>query len=323
MTRRKRWFARAKRVLFVAFLCGVAWLLWHAAQSIDWRAVGVVLRNLDARALASALALTATSFLLYTGYDLAARHYAGHEVPTRRVMLISFIAYTFALNIGAAVGGAGFRLRMYAREGVPLGRITRVIAFCIATNWIGYFVLAGALFASGAIVPPAHFPVHAFGLGEGSGMRALGVAMLGIAVAYLVACITTHGRIFHVRGHHFRFPTLSLALLQVAMATTNWALMGLTVARFLPHVGDAQVIAVLLLASVATAIAHIPAGIGVAEAVFVAVLGDRVPPAQLIGALIAYRACYFLAPLVVATLAYAGLELIRRPSSTSPSVAKQ
>ena len=47
---------------------------------------------------------------------------------------------------------------MYGREGVPLGRVTRVIAFCIATNWIGFFVLAGALFASGALVPPPTFP---------------------------------------------------------------------------------------------------------------------------------------------------------------------
>ena len=172
------------------------------------------------------LALTAASYLLYTGYDLAARRYAGHDVPTPRVMLISFIAYTFALNIGAAVGGAGFRLRMYAREGVPLGRITRVIAFCIATNWIGYFVLAGALFASGALVPPPDVPRPRLRTGPGRGMRALGVLMLGIGVAYLVACRTTHGRVFHVRGHHFRFPTPRLALLQIAMATTNWTLMG-------------------------------------------------------------------------------------------------
>ena len=323
MTHRRPWVARAKRVVFVAFLCGVGYLLWRAAQSIDWHAVGDVLRNLDAATLATALALTAASYLLYTGYDLAARRYAGHDVPTPRVMLISFIAYTFALNIGAAVGGAGFRLRMYTREGVPLGCITRVIAFCIATNWIGYFVLAGLLFSSGAIVPPPNFPVHVFGLGPGAGMRALGVLMLGIGVAYLIACHTTHGRVFHVRGHHFRFPTPRLALLQFAMATTNWTLMGLTVACFLPQVGDAQVIGALLLAAVATAIAHIPAGLGVAEAVFIALLGHRVPAPQLIGALIAYRACYFLAPLVIATFAYAGLELVRRPSSTSPSVAKQ
>ena len=323
MTHRRPWVARAKRVLFTAFLCGVVYLLWRAAQSIDWHAVGEVLRNLDPRTLATALVLTAASYALYTGYDLAARRYAGHDVRTPRVMLIAFIAYAFALNIGAAVGGAGFRVRMYTREGVPLGRITRVIAFCVATNWIGYCVLAGALFAAGAIVPPPDFPLHVFGLGQGAGMRALGVAMLAIGVAYVVACHATHGRVFHVRGHHFRFPSVRLALLQIGMACANWTLMGFTVACFLPQVGDAQVIGTLLLAAVATALAHIPAGLGVTEAVFIALLGHRVPAPQLIGALLAYRACYFLAPLLAATIAYALLELRQRPSSTPASVAKQ
>jgi uncharacterized membrane protein YbhN (UPF0104 family) len=39
------------------------------------------------------------------------------DVPTPRVMAIGIVAYAFALNIGAVVGGAGFRLRMYTREG--------------------------------------------------------------------------------------------------------------------------------------------------------------------------------------------------------------
>jgi len=44
-------------------------LLWHAAQSIDWNAVVATLRNVDATTLATALALTAASYTLYTGYD--------------------------------------------------------------------------------------------------------------------------------------------------------------------------------------------------------------------------------------------------------------
>jgi uncharacterized membrane protein YbhN (UPF0104 family) len=313
---------RAKRIAFAGFLCAAGYLLVRAAQSVDWHAVFDALRALDAATLAGAFALTAASYLLYTGYDLAARGYAHHHVRTPRVMAIAFVAYAFALNIGALVGGAGFRLRMYAREGVALAAITRVIAFCVATNWIGYVVLAGALFASGAVVPSASFPLHVAGLGMAAGMRVIGLVLLAVAVAYLIACRVTHGRIFHVRGHHFRLPSVRLALLQIAMAATNWTLMGLVVARFLPHVGEAVVLGALLLAAVATAVAHIPAGIGVLEAVFIAALGHRVPAAQIIAALLAYRACYYLAPLAVATVVYAGLEL-QRPSSTSPSVARQ
>ncbi len=44
------------------------------------------------------------------------------------------------------------------------------------------------------------------------------------------------------------------------------------------------------------------------EAVFLALLGHRVPHAQLLGALLAYRALYYIAPLIIASLGYAALE---------------
>jgi len=302
------WVRRAKRIAFVVFLVAVAFLLVRAALAIAWHEVWDVLRGLDAATLAKALALTAASYLLYTGYDLAARTYAGHAVATGKVMAIAFVAYAFALNIGALVGGAGFRFRMYGKEGEPVGRTARVIAFCVATNWIGYLALAGAVFASGAIEVPPALKLGGW-IGTGIGLRAVGVAMLVATLAYLVACQVTHGRVFHVRGHHFRFPSPRLALLQIAIAATNWTLMSLVVGCFLPRTGEAQVLGTMLLAAVATALAHIPSGIGVIEAVFLAMLGHTMPASQIIAALLAFRACYFLAPLIPATLAFAALEL--------------
>ena len=61
------------------------------------------------------------------------------------------------------------------------------------------------------------------------------------------------------------------------------------------------VLAVLLIAAVAGVLAHVPAGLGVLEGVFVALLSHRVPAEELIAALLAYRAIYYLAPLVLAT----------------------
>jgi len=310
------WVRRARRIGFALFLVAVTFLLVRAAQKIAWHEVWAALRAMDAATLAKAIALTAASFTLYTGFDLAARHYAEHHVPTPRVMAISFIAYAFSLNIGAVVGGAGFRFRMYGREGVPIGRIARVVVFCVATNWVGYLPLAGTLFASGAVVPPPDLALGGFA--TGAGLRVVGVVMLAAALAYLIACRVTHGRVFHLRGQHFRFPTLRLALLQIAMAATNWTLMGAIVACFLPRTGDAMVLGTLLIAAIITALAHIPAGLGVVETVFIAMLGPTTPAPQLIAALLAFRACYFLAPLLVASLTFVLLELRGRPARAAP-----
>jgi len=303
--RHPKW-RRVLRVLFYVFVAVVAWLLLRAARSVDWNAVGQALAGYDARTLAFALLLTATSYLIYSCYDLAARGYAGHALPTRQVLSITAVAYAFALSIGAAIGGAGFRLRMYARAGLAVGKVTRIIAFAVATNWLGYAVLAGALFASGWLVPPPAWKVSAMGL------QALGVVLLAVAGAYFVACRLTHGRVFHVRGHHFRLPSLRLAQLQAMLAAANWSLMGTLLWLLLPQVPWPLALGALLLASVATALAHIPSGIGVLEAVVVAMLGGLRPEAQVLAGVLAYRACYYLLPLLLAVLAFGYGEWRRR-----------
>ena len=290
------------RVLFVVFLGLVAILLIRYARSVDWSQVAAAIAGYRASTLLAAASLTLLSYLIYCGYDLAARAYSGHALSTRRVMAIAFTSYAFSLNIGALVGGAGFRYRLYSHSGLGTSKISRIIAFTVATNWLGYLVLAGCVFASGTVVPPMGWEVGAVSL------LWLGWLMLAVAAAYLAACRLSHGRVFHVGRHHFRFPSLRLALLQVALAVTNWSIMAAIVYLLMPEqAAYPNVLGVLLLAAVASAIAHIPAGIGVLEAVF-AVLLHALPQAQLLAALLTYRAFYYLAPLLLAIALYALFE---------------
>ena len=303
---RQRW-RRVRRFAFYAFLVLVAFLLLRYARSVDWTAVGATLAGYGPGTLAVAVAITLASYLLYSGYDLAARRYAHHHLPTPRVMGIAMVAYAFSLNVGALFGGAGFRYRLYSHAGLGLGTISRIVAFSIGTNWMGYLLLGGALFVSGRVLPPPDWPV------TGERLPWLGAAMLAAVLVYLIACRLTHGRVLHVRGHHFRLPSVPLALLQLALAATNWALMGALLFVLMPQgVAYTAVLGALLIAAVASAIAHIPAGIGVLEAVFIALLGHEVPQPQMLAALLAYRACYYLGPLLVAIAGYALLESRRR-----------
>jgi uncharacterized membrane protein YbhN (UPF0104 family) len=57
---------------------------------------------------------------------------------------------------------------------------------------------------------------------------------------------------------------------------------------------------------------HIPAGLGVTEAVFIALLSHRVPEHQLLGALLAYRAIFYLTPLLAGALLYLKVEMRTR-----------
>jgi uncharacterized membrane protein YbhN (UPF0104 family) len=72
------------------------------------------------------------------------------------------------------------------------------------------------------------------------------------------------------------------------------------------------VLSVLMMAAIAGVILHIPAGLGVIEAVFIALLSHRIPEHQLLGALLAYRAIFYLTPLLVGALLYLKVEMRTR-----------
>jgi len=62
----------------------------------------------------------------------------------------------------------------------------------------------------------------------------------------------------------------------------------------------------------------VPAGLGVLEAVFVALLSYQVAETTLLGALLAYRGLYYLLPLAVALCAYLVMEMRVRRSRRRP-----
>jgi len=297
-----RW---AKRIATLAFFALLAGLLWNQARSIEWAEVREALAGYRLATLALAAALAAASYTVYSCYDLLSRHYSGHLLPTRQVMGLTFVCYAFNLNLGSLVGGLALRYRLYSRLGLDTPTITRIVSFSMATNWLGYLLLAGAAFA---LQPPDLPPPWRLDPG---GLRGLGGAMVVAGLAYLAACAFARRRSWTLRGHVFALPPLPLALAQVGVSMLNWLLMATIVWLLLQQqrVPYPSVLTTLLVAAVAGVITHVPAGLGVLEAVFVALLSHRAPAAPLVAALLAYRAVYYLAPLALAALAYLRAEL--------------
>ncbi len=119
-------------------------------------------------------------------------------------------------------------------------------------------------------------------------------------------------RPWYVRGHEIRWPPLRLAILQLAVSAANWLTIAAIVFLLLHRrVAFADVLGVMLVAAIAGAVTHIPAGLGVIEIVVLTMLDDRLPQAELVAALLAYRAIYYIGPLLLALLAYARLETAR------------
>ncbi|MDN6882782.1 lysylphosphatidylglycerol synthase domain-containing protein [Variovorax sp. CAN2819] len=296
---RHNWRPWARRAAVWGFFALIAWLLVRQALAIDWEDVFDAIRALPATSLLAAAALAACSFALYSTYDLLGRRLTRHRLGTPTVMGVTFISYAFNLNLGSLVGGVAFRYRLYSRLGLSNDTITRVLGFSMLTNWLGYLVVAGTVFCFWPMTLPPEWKIGS------EGLRILGAVLLVVALAYLVLCAVARGHVWRVRGFGLKVPGFAMAVLQLAMSCANWSLIGGVIWFLLQgQVAYAQVLAVLLAAAVAGVLTHVPAGLGVLEAVFVALLSHEVPQAQLLGALLAYRGLYYLLPLAVAALAY-------------------
>jgi hypothetical protein len=225
-------------------------------------------------------------------------------------MTTTFVSYVFNLNLGSLIGAFAMRYRLYSRLGLGLSTIARVVSLSMLTNWMGYLLLAGLVFTVQPPAMPVSWAINSLQL------RLVGVLLLLLVLAYLAACGLFRQRSFEIRGHTIELPSARLALLQLLMGATNWLLMAAIIyVLLLQRIDPASVVSALLLAAVAGVITHIPGNLGVLEAVFVALLSDRLPTHELLAGLLAYRLVYFLLPLTFALAVFFVLEVSARRQS--------
>lgn len=294
----------AKKILTWLFFLAVIVLLVVYAKKVNWEDVYNVITNYNRTAILTAVALVVISYMTYGVYDLIGRAYCGHKLAKRQVMLVSFICYAFNLTLSTWVGGVAMRYRLYSRLGLPGSTITRIFSLSIATNWLGYILLAGVVFSWGMVpIPGGWF------IGAGT-LRIIGVALLAFVLVYLGLCAFSKRRRWTIKGQKLALPSLRMALFQFAVSSANWLVMGAIIWLLMAQQVDYPIVlGVLLISSIAGVIVHIPAGIGVLEAVFLALLsGQHASHGTIIAALLAYRVLYFIAPLLLALVMYLWLE---------------
>ncbi|HKS34823.1 MAG TPA: YbhN family protein [Enterobacteriaceae bacterium] len=294
----------AKKILTGLFFIAVIVLLVVYARKVDWDDVREVIANYNRGVLLGAVGLVVVSYLLYGCYDLLARAYCGHKLAKRQVMLVSFICYAFNLTLSTWVGGIGMRYRLYSRLGLPGSTITRIFSLSITTNWLGYILLGGVIFTLGVVQLPERWYID-----EGT-LRIVGIVLLVMITLYLGFCAFSRRRHVTIKGQKLVLPSWKFALVQMAISSANWMVMGLAIWLLLGQKPDYFfVLGILLVSSIAGVIVHIPAGIGVLEAVFLALLaGSHSTQGTIIAALLAWRVLYYFTPLLLALICYLGLE---------------
>lgn len=294
---------RVRRWVFPALGIVVLGLLVSHAHKVDWAGAWQALWRYSPWLLLGVLGLATASHALYGCFDLIGRRHTRHTLPRLQAWAIAVTSYAFNLNLGSLVGGVALRARLYTRAGLDEATIAQIVGLSLATNWLGYGLVAGSLFAAGLIAPPSQAHIGA------TALRVLGAAMVLLALAYVAACKFAYGREWRVRGKRLTLPSPGLALVQLLLSATNWALMGAAMYALLGgQVEYGKVLGVLMAASIVGVIMPIPGGLGVLEAVYLALLSGSVKQGTLMGAVLAYRALYYLLPLAGGLLLYVLLE---------------
>lgn len=308
------WWPWVSRGFAVAFFLLVAGLLFRQARTVQWPEVLQALRALPPGALAVAGVLALLSHCAYGTFDLIGRHCTGHRLGRGKTLGIAMTSYAFTLNLGSLIGGVGVRYRLYARRKVDPGTIGQVVATSVLTNWVGYLLLA-------AVLPWVWQPPPLAGWTTALWHWQSGGAALGaVALAYLGLCAVRSGRALTLRGHAFPLPRWPVALWQLAISAANWMLMGAALWTVLQgQVSYPAALATVQLGAVAGLVLRIPAGLGVLEAVGVALLAsDALGQDEVLAALLAYRALYYFVPLVLAAAAFGMAELRWRGREAHP-----
>jgi uncharacterized membrane protein YbhN (UPF0104 family) len=275
----RRWLSHG---FAIALLALAAWFIVDRARKIHWHDVWQALLQYPLTTLFAALVLATASHMMYASYDLLARRYLGHGVARKKVFAVGLVSYAVNLNLGALVGGVGFRWRLYSKLGLDVGKTGRIFAFSLITNWSGYVVLAGLLLASGSFEPPALLKLKL----DDALWQGLGVLLLVVAALYVLWCEVGKKRKMKLPGVTVDLPSARVASAQIGVSMAHWMLIGAVIWMLLPReLPYPVVLGTLLTAAVAGAVIHVPGGLGVIEAVFVATLGDRVPESGLSAAL--------------------------------------
>jgi uncharacterized membrane protein YbhN (UPF0104 family) len=299
----KVWLTWAKRGFTLFFFIAVPALLFMLVKNLDWKEVAHALESYKASTLALGFLVAAGSYLTYCGFDVLARRYTEHKLSVTQIVPVTFVCYAFNLNLSSWVGGIALRYRLYSRLGLDVPTITRILSLSLITNWLGYMLLAGFVFAGGFIDLPEGWKI-----GDTT-LQLIGFVLLAVCLGYFLACRFSKRRTWTIRKQKLVLPSLNQALRQALLGALNWGLMALLIFILLPEKAFyPAVLGILLISSIAGVIAHIPAGLGVLETVFITLMQHQFSKGQLLAALIGYRVIYFLIPLMLAVVVYLVLE---------------
>jgi len=306
--RRQSLFRRLRTpasLLLSLVVVGLAGYGLHGAlRHVDLREVMAALRDLSAHKIGLCVLFTGGSFAAIAGQEYFALKTARRPLPFPIAALGGFLAQSIGHSSGFSVAvGGGLRYRLYSMFGARFREVAKVQASFTGTLALALIlqIAAAMLLHPGLLDHEVTLPHH-LTRGIGIGLALVGFGVLGASL---------RSAPFDLLGRHFEPPPFKYVAPQVLCSVIDIACLAAAAYALLPP-GSHDYPAVLGIAVVSLTVgiaSSVPGGLGVFEA---SVLLLMVPSPALAAALVAFRALYYLAPLVLGLIALGAVELWRR-----------
>ncbi len=302
--------ASGPTIFSLLLFAAAVWALRHALHQVRLEDVVAEMRAQTPWRVAGAISLALLSYLALTFYDYLGVVYLEHRIGYAKVALASFIGYAFTNAVGHTVlVGAPIRYRLYSAWGLSVLEVGKLMLYVTSLYWIAFVTLAGLVFSLEPAPLPAglHLPF--------ASTRSLGVICLATSFVVLGLMLLVR-KPFPLRGFMVRMPQPRLLALQLAVAVCEWACASSVLFLLLPSglVGSWWTfLAIYMLAQLAGLASQVPGGLGVFETAMLLLVAPA-NPAPLLGAMVLFRAVYYLLPLLLALLLLLGREITTRRS---------
>ncbi len=297
--------------------------LWDHLKVIA-SVIGAKLAVIPPHAYLLAFGSTLVAYAALAWYDRIALIHLGRQqgISFFYIAVCSFVTYALSHNIGASVVSGGMvRLRAYTAKGLSAGEIAVLVALCSFTFAFGTLMLLGlVLLAEPQIIEPLTSLSRHFAIGD-TAARLVGAGLLAFCFVYVLGAWLKL-RPLKIGDFKIVYPRLPVVARQCLAAPLELIGAAGIIYFALPVEGNPGfhiVMGAFLLSFSAGLLSQVPGGVGVMEAVFLAVM-PNVPATAVFAALLVWRLFYLLLPLAMAIPAIVLFERSQLGTSTKAMV---
>jgi len=269
--------------------------------------------------LALAIGFTVLSYVLLAGYDSLAMRQLGIKIRAAIVIFASFTSYAISFTLGFPLLTAGtVRFRIYSASGISSSKVMSLTLIAGMTFILGMATVVGVglMWQAEAISAINQATAHINQLA--------GMAVLSGILVYLV---WTAAKRRHVKIKQFiiELPTLGVSFGQLALGAADVCAASAVLYVLLPEghgIAFETFAAVYAFGCILGIVSNVPGGFGVLEGTILGAF-STVAKADLIGALLLFRLCYYLGPFILALASLGVYEVVMRLSRGRAGVDQQ